>query len=61
LAVAAAPDDPFCIERGSVQGFPLAKISESRFLFKQEAFQYNPARDSDPAGLERLRDGVDVA
>jgi hypothetical protein len=32
LAVAAVPDDPSRIERGSVQGFPLAKISESRFL-----------------------------
>ena len=29
LAVLAVPDDPSRIEQGSVQGFPLAKISES--------------------------------
>jgi hypothetical protein len=32
LGVGAAPDDPSRIDRGPVQGFPLAKISESRFL-----------------------------
>ncbi len=32
LAAVAAPDDPSRIERGSVRGFLLAKISESGFL-----------------------------
>jgi hypothetical protein len=32
LAAAAVPDDPSRIERGSAQGFPLAKISASGFL-----------------------------